>query len=105
MSFISWPYALLLLVVFAAYWRLPWRGRIWLLLVASYVFYGFWDGRFLALLLTSTIIDFFCGLAIAGERRPVWHVAAVAVAPFLWLAGYTLFWQHGGTVDHWNIRK
>jgi len=103
MSFISWPYALLLLVVTCAYWQLPWRGRIWLLLAASYVFYGFWDGRFLALLLTSTIIDFFCGLAIAGERRPVRQVAAAAVAPFLWLGGYTLFWRHGAAVDHWIL--
>ncbi len=103
MSFISWPYALLLAVVFLAYWRLPWRGRIWLLLGASYVFYGCWDGRFLALLLTSTIIDFFCALAIAGERRPTWHVAAIAVAPFLWLGGYAWFRQHGATVDHWIL--
>ena len=103
MSFISWSYALLLLVVFIAYWRLPWRGRIWLLLAASYVFYGCWDGRFLALLLTSTTVDFFCGLAIAGERRPVTRVAATATVPFLWLGGYTLFRQQGAVVEHWIL--
>lgn len=74
MSFVSWQYALLLLGVFALYWRLPWRGRIWLVLGASYFFYGVWDVRFLALLLTSTAIDFYCGLAIAGERRPAGQV-------------------------------
>ncbi len=98
MSFISWAYALLLAGVFLAYWRLPWRGRIWLLLVASYVFYGCWDGRFLALLLSSTIIDFFCGLAIAGQRRPVSHVFATALLPFLWLGGYALYPGQAGLV-------
>ena len=103
MSFISWSYALLLLVVFFTYWRLPWRGRIWLLLAASYVFYGCWDGRFLALLLTSTTVDFFCGLAIVGERRPLTRVAATAAVPFLWLGGYTLFRHQGAEVEHWIL--
>ncbi len=35
-----------------------------LLLVASYVFYGFWDWRFLSLILISTVVDFFCSIKI-----------------------------------------
>ncbi|MBI5195506.1 MAG: MBOAT family protein, partial [Nitrospirae bacterium] len=35
-----------------------------MLLVASYVFYAFWDWRFLSLVLTSTVIDYFCGIKI-----------------------------------------
>jgi D-alanyl-lipoteichoic acid acyltransferase DltB (MBOAT superfamily) len=35
-----------------------------MLLVASYIFYGAWDWRFLFLLFNSTIIDYFCGLKI-----------------------------------------
>ena len=35
-------------------------------LVASYVFYGFWDYRFLFLILLSTIIDFIGGLGCGG---------------------------------------
>jgi D-alanyl-lipoteichoic acid acyltransferase DltB (MBOAT superfamily) len=103
MSFISWQYALLLTCVFLAYWSLPWRGRIWLLLVASYVFYGCWDARFLALLLTSTTIDFFCGLAIVGERRPIMHVTLVAIMPFLWLGSYTLVHHQGVIVERWIL--
>jgi D-alanyl-lipoteichoic acid acyltransferase DltB (MBOAT superfamily) len=103
MSFISWQYALLLAGVFLAYWKLPWRGRIWLLLVASYIFYACWDGRFIALLLTSTIIDFYCGLAIVGERRPASHVVPVALAPFFWLGGYSLFHDQGAQVERWIL--
>ncbi len=58
MSFISWQYPLFLAAVVALYWQLPARGKVWLILGASYLFYGVWDARFLALLLTSTAIDF-----------------------------------------------
>jgi D-alanyl-lipoteichoic acid acyltransferase DltB (MBOAT superfamily) len=40
------------------------RWQNWFLLGASYFFYGFWDLRFLALLVLSTVIDFWCGLKI-----------------------------------------
>ncbi len=35
-----------------------------MLLVASYLFYGWWDWRFLSLILISSVLDFFCGRAI-----------------------------------------
>lgn len=103
MSFISWQYAFLLAAVVLLYWQLPWRGRIWLLLGASYLFYGFWDARFLALLLTSTTVDFFCGLAMAGQRQSLGRVAAVASMPFAWLGIYTLAMQKGMKIDHWIL--
>ena len=39
-----------------------------LILVASYVFYGWWDPRFLMLIAASTAMDYVAGLAIAGHR-------------------------------------
>ena len=41
-----------------------WQNR--LLLVASYLFYGWWDYRFLALLFLSTAVDYICGHKIAS---------------------------------------
>ena len=35
-----------------------------LLLIASYVFYGWWDVRFLLLIVISTVVDYCCGLMI-----------------------------------------
>ena len=32
--------------------------------VASYVFYGVWDWRFLSLILISTVLDYICGIKI-----------------------------------------
>jgi len=86
MSFTSWSYPLFLAAVVLLYWRLPLRGRMGLLLVASYVFYGVWDVRFLALLLTSTCIDYYCGLGIAGEQRPVRQIQISALLPMGWFA-------------------
>lgn len=53
-------YLLFLTVIVAVYWRLRWRKQNILLLVASYFFYGWWDWRFLSLILISTVVDFFC---------------------------------------------
>ncbi len=41
-----------------------------LLLVASYVFYGYWDWRFLGLLALSTVVDFFVGRALHRSADP-----------------------------------
>src|SRR5439155_25443100 len=40
-----------------------------LLLIASYVFYGYWDWRFLFLIAASTAIDYWLGLLIVQHPR------------------------------------
>ena len=54
------------------YWRAGQRARIRILTVFSYIFYGWWDWRFLFLILFSTAIDYYCGLWIhqsASEKK------------------------------------
>ncbi|MFM8971296.1 MAG: MBOAT family O-acyltransferase, partial [Actinomycetota bacterium] len=79
MSFNSLQFILLLVVVVLTYWRLRLRGQNRLLLVASYVFYGWWDWRFLVLLIVTTVVDFAIGIRIeeaVGERaKRVWLVS------------------------------
>ena len=58
-----------LTVVVACYWLLGWRRQNFFLLAASYFFYGWWDWRFLALIVTSTLVDFYCARAIASSSR------------------------------------
>ena len=57
-------------VVFALYLATARSLRLQnvLLLVASYVFYGWWDPRFLMLIAASTAMDYVAGLAIADRR-------------------------------------
>ena len=85
MSFTSWEFAVLLSSVFALYWRLPWRGRIWLILAASYSFYGFWDARFLALHFTTTIVDYFAATAMNRQRVALTKVAGMTAIPAAWM--------------------
>jgi alginate O-acetyltransferase complex protein AlgI len=63
-------FALFYLVVFAAYWAMPGKGKKPFLLAASLWFYAAWDWRFLGLILLSSGTDFLCGRRIAGEARP-----------------------------------
>lgn len=63
-------FAFLVLTVLV-YWRLSWRAQNAFLVVASYFFYGWWDYRFLTLILISTVVDFFCAKAIAKSQNPL----------------------------------
>ena len=88
MLFNSLEYALFLPAVFALFWGLHRFGpRVtnFVLLAASYLFYGWWDYRFLGLIIASTAVDFALARAIdrrdvdteAGTRRAlVWASAA-----------------------------
>lgn len=68
MLFNSLHFLLFLPVVLAAYAMLPHRGQNRMLLIASYLFYGWWDERFLFLIALSTVVDYWCGLTIGRGR-------------------------------------
>ena len=69
MNYNSWIFWGLFALVLLPYWRLAHRHQNTLLLVASYLFYGFWDYRFVFLILLSTTIDYVSGLAIGGVTQ------------------------------------
>jgi alginate O-acetyltransferase complex protein AlgI len=79
MTFNSIPYFCFLPLVFFLYWLLQNKDLRWqncFLLLASYVFYGWWDWRYLSLVLLSTVVDFSIGLwlqkeAIEQKRRKI----------------------------------
>jgi alginate O-acetyltransferase complex protein AlgI len=68
MLFNSIEYGLFLTVVLAVYFRLGHRQQNLFLLAASYLFYSFWDWRFLSLILFSTSLDFVVGRRIQAAR-------------------------------------
>jgi len=71
MTFASPQYALLLSVVFWLYWsvRSP-RGRLVVLLVASYVFYSAWNPAYVLLLAGSTLLDYGVGCGLDRTEAP-----------------------------------
>lgn len=72
MLFNSLDFAIFLPVVFALYWFAMQRNlklQNLLLVVSSYVFYGWWDWRFLSLILFSTLVDYSVGRALFKENK------------------------------------
>ncbi len=72
MVFNSIDYFVFLFVVFCFYWfvlKKHVRGQNIFLLIASYFFYGWWDWRFLSLILLSTIVDYFVGIQIDASNN------------------------------------
>ena len=71
MLFNSIEFLFFLPIVFVLYWFVfnkQLRAQNILLLLASYLFYGWWDWRFLFLLLISTCLDYFVALAIQNSQ-------------------------------------
>jgi alginate O-acetyltransferase complex protein AlgI len=88
-------------IVYALYLTLPLRGQNLLLLLAGYVFYGWWDVHFLFLIAFSTTVDFWIGLMLAEGRVPVrqrWIASLYIVAAALvflcvdWAAVWSWSW-------------
>ncbi len=65
------------------YFFLKGKPRLWLCLAGSYFFYGWWDYRFLSLILISTLIDYTVGLMLSNEteekRRKKLLIASMVV--------------------------
>lgn len=70
MLFNSIDFAVFLPIVFVLYWFVVNRDlkrQNLLVVFASYVFYGWWDWRFLFLILFSTVVDFRVGLGLETQ--------------------------------------
>ena len=71
MLFNSLDFALFLPIVFILYWfvtKKNLKAQNILIVVASYVFYGWWDYRFLSLILFSTLVDYAIGRALSTQE-------------------------------------
>ena len=72
MLFNSLDFAFFLPIVFILYWFVINKNlklQNFLIVVASYVFYGWWDWRFLSLIVFSTIVDYSIGLLLSKEEK------------------------------------
>ncbi len=75
------------------------RARNALLLVASYVFYGWWNPWFILLMLFITVVNYFCGWIIgrpgSTPRQRFWGVTAAAALSLgtLGFFKYFMFFQ------------
>ena len=92
MLFNSFEFIVFLPIVFLLYWFV-FRGRRWqnlLVVVASYIFYGWWDLRFLLLIALTSLFSFWSGLLIEryeGRRRWQQVVSATNIVLNLGILG------------------
>lgn len=72
MLFNSIDFAIFLPIVFALYWFVTAKNlklQNFLIVAASYLFYGWWDWRFLSLILFSTLVDYSVGLSLSKTEN------------------------------------
>lgn len=92
MLFNSFEYILFLPAVFLLYWFVfkPLRWQNLLVVIASYLFYGWWDWRFLLLIAFTTLCSYGSGLAIEhyeGHRRVQRFISAANIVLNLGILG------------------
>jgi alginate O-acetyltransferase complex protein AlgI len=74
MLFNSIEFAIFLPLVFFIYWFVVnknLRLQNFFLLVVSYIFYGWWDWRFLSLLIFSSVVDYLVGIGLDRQEDPL----------------------------------
>jgi len=71
MLFNSVEFGLFFPLVFLVYWLIPNKLKLqnYLLLIASYFFYAWWDWRFLGLIIFSSTVDYLLALGIEKFRE------------------------------------
>ncbi len=71
MLFNSIDFAIFLPIVFALFWLAGKKGLVYqnlVIVISSFIFYGWWDWKFLSLLLLSSGMDFTLGLFINQQK-------------------------------------
>ncbi|MEO1417803.1 MAG: MBOAT family O-acyltransferase [Bacteroidota bacterium] len=96
MLFNSEGFFFFFVVVFILYYLLPHPRRWVLLLVASYYFYAQWNAAYLALILFSTLVDFWAGKKMAAlpeqsARRPYLYLSLLSNLGLLFTFKYANF--------------
>lgn len=119
MLFNSFIFIIFLATVIPLYYYLPKIWRKYFLILASYVFYGYWDWRFCSLLLISTVIDFYVSKYLDRTEKPSLRktLLFVSIIANLGILGFFKYFQFfvdsvspvagifGGNLDylHMNI--
>jgi alginate O-acetyltransferase complex protein AlgI len=92
-------FAIFFVLVFLGHWLLNHEARWWkpFMLLASYIFYGWWDPRYVVLLAGVSAISQVGAIVVSkqrDERRRMWAVGlavAAAIAPLLYFKYYGFF--------------
>lgn len=98
MIFNSATFLVFLPIVLFLYWSIKDKSIVYqnvLLLIASYIFYGWWDWRFLSLIAFSTIVDYYIGIKIseASEKQKKQFFLYISLFVNLGLLGFFKYYN------------
>ena len=104
MLFNSLEFLLFVPIVFCLYWFVFQKNlkvQNLLLLISSYIFYGWWDWRFLSLIFLSTIVDYFVGLQIydSSDKKTKKSYLWISILFNLGLLGFFKYFNF--FIDSW----
>ncbi len=91
MIFNSFSFLIFITVVFTLYWVVNNKSiahQNLLIVVASYTFYGWWDWKFLSLIMFSTLVDFSIGILLLKKERRRKLLLATSIIINIGLLGF-----------------
>ena len=99
MLFPTTDFAIFFCLVFLGHWWLNHNPRVWkpFMIAASYVFYGWWNWRYVFLLAAVSVITQVSAIAVDRQRQPERRTVALAlgvaatIAPLLYFKYYGFF--------------
>ncbi len=103
MLFNSIEYFFFLPIVFITYWFVckNLKTQNWLILLSSYVFYGWWDWKFLSLILISTIVDYYTGLFINKSKTKKREKIYLFISIFFNIGILAFFKYYNFFIESW----
>ncbi|MBU3822729.1 MBOAT family protein [Flavobacteriaceae bacterium XHP0103] len=106
MLFNSFTFLIFFIVVFFVYWfplRKKLNAQTVFILISSYVFYGWWDWRFLALIVLSTLVDFYVGKQLDKQEQLQKRKWLLALSVVVNLGLLCYFKYAGFFIENWVI--
>jgi alginate O-acetyltransferase complex protein AlgI len=102
MVFNSIAFLVFIALFFPIYFILKGKARLGFMLISSYVFYGWWDYRFLALIVFSTCLDFYLSVLINNQEDPSRRKLALTISIIVNLAFLGFFKYFNFFIDSAN---
>ncbi len=96
MLFNSIDFAIYLPIVFILYWIISSKNlklQNLLIVIASYVFYGWWDWKFLSLIIFSTIVDYCIGIGLMHQQVIIKRKILLGISIFINL-GFLAYFKY-----------
>ncbi|PKP28193.1 MAG: membrane-bound O-acyltransferase family protein [Bacteroidetes bacterium HGW-Bacteroidetes-19] len=107
MVFNSTTFLIFFILFFFIYWginnRLSIAARNLFIIISSYIFYGWWDWRFLSLIAFSTIVDFSIGYLLSKNKRDIFRKGLLIISIIVNLGLLAFFKYFNFFIESLNV--